>query len=216
MKNAWEVETGEQALLALAGHSTREAFERDRQERAREVVNWCSVDAHSRGFEIGSGEGTVARLLAGKCSWLDCNDVSASFLEMASKNCAACENVAFHKIESDYLDHLRSESYDFGYSLNVFIHLNPYDIFHYLRSVRRILKAGGCFYFDACTVGEQTIALFREHAEAYRRAPESVRGLLNFNHPNLLRAVVSEAGLTVSDRSYLRETGWLKLPTIKP
>ena len=55
-----------------------------------------------------------------------------------------------------------------------------------------------------------------EHAEAYRRAPESVRGLLNFNHPNLLRAVVSEAGLIVSDRSYLREAGFLKLLTIKP
>jgi len=216
IKNAWEVVTDEHALLALAGDSTREEFERDREERVREVIEWCSIDVHRRGFEVGSGEGTVARLLSSNCLWLDCNDISASFLERARNNCGACKNVAFHKIDSDYLDYLPSESYDFGFSLNVFIHLNSYDIFHYLRSAQRILKAGGYFYFDACTIGEQTIALFREHADTYRRSPEAVRGLLNFNHPNFLSAIVREAGLTVSDRSYLSETGWLKVLTIKP
>ena len=43
IKNAWEVESDEHALLALAGSNTLDEFERDRQERAREVIHWCSV-----------------------------------------------------------------------------------------------------------------------------------------------------------------------------
>lgn len=208
---AWEVENDEHALLALAGHSTREEFENDRQQRAQEVMEWCSIKLADRGFEIGSGEGTVARLLAPRCSSLDCNDISASFIERARENCAQYPNVRFHKIESQYLDHLPAESFEFGYSLNVFIHLNPYDIFNYLQSVRRILKPNGVFYFDACTLGEKTEALFLEHAAYYRNNPEQVRGLLNFNHPGMIQRVVGQAGLRVSERSWLSEEGWLKV-----
>ncbi|MGC2108163.1 MAG: class I SAM-dependent methyltransferase [Candidatus Korobacteraceae bacterium] len=216
IRNTWEVSNDDQALLALAGHSTREEFERDRQERAREVAQWCSIDRSRRGFEVGSGEGTVARILAGQCRSLDCNDISQSFLDKARANCAQCSNVSFHKIESDYLDYLPPDTFDFGFSLNVFIHFNAYDVFNYLLSVRRILKPGGVFYFDACTVGEQTIELFREQAGMYRRSPEGVRGYLNFNHPTVLRNIIGEAGLRVSERSLLPETGWIKVLTVKP
>lgn len=41
--NAWEVEGDDHALLALAGHSTRDEFERDRQQRAQEMMQWCSI-----------------------------------------------------------------------------------------------------------------------------------------------------------------------------
>lgn len=215
IKNAWEVGSDEQAFLALAGHSTLDEFERDRRERAKEVVGWCSIDVDRRGFEIGSGEGTVARLLSDKCEWLDCNDISTSFLGRAKQNCSACKNVAFHKIDSEDLSYLRSGSYDFGFSLNVFIHLNLYDIYLYLQSIKRLLKPGGCFYFDACMLGEQTVALFREHAEMYRRAPEKVRGLLSFNHPGSIGRIVEETGLKVSDRSNMQEDGWLKVLVIK-
>ncbi|HKD84628.1 MAG TPA: class I SAM-dependent methyltransferase [Terriglobales bacterium] len=214
MRNAWEG-TEEQALDQLAGHSTREEFEADRRGRAKEVLKWCSVRPKSRGFEIGSGEGTVARLLAGHCLSLDCNDISASFLARARANCAQCANVSFHQIQSNYLDYLPAEAYDFGFSLNVFIHFNPYDVYNYLLSVNRILKPGGVFYFDACTVGEQTLPLFREQAAMYRNAPETIRGLLNYNSPHMLRTVVAEAGLKLSDRSLLSEQGWMKVLTIK-
>jgi SAM-dependent methyltransferase len=215
VKNAWEFQTDEQALLALAGHSTREEFDRDREERAREVAGLCEIGIAERGFEIGSGEGSVARLLAGQCQALDCSDISESFLEVARKNCAGVSNVTFHKI-SNYLDHLPSGAYDFGYSLNVFIHFNPYDIFNYLQAVRRILKQGGIFYFDACTLGEQTMELFREQAAMYRETPQHVRGYLNFNHSDVIRAIVREASLEVLDKSYLSGAGWLKVLVTKP
>ena len=214
IRNAWEG-TEEQSLDKLAGHSTQEEFEADRRRRAREVVEWCSIGIKSRGFEIGSGEGTVARLLSSQCLSLDCNDISASFLAMARTTCAQCSNVSFHQIQSNYLDYLPAQAYDFGFSLNVFIHFNPYDVYNYLLSVNRILKPGGVFYFDACTVGEQTLPLFREQAAIYHTSPENIRGYLNYNSPGMLRTVVHEAGLALSDRSLLSEQGWMKVLTTK-
>jgi SAM-dependent methyltransferase len=214
VKNAWEIQSEEQALLALAGHDTPEEFERDRRYHAGEIARLCSITKQSRGFEIGSGEGTVARILAAQCQFLDCNDISAAFLKKARATCAQHTNVAFYKIESDYLDYLPAASYDFGYALHVFIHFNPYDIFNYLTSVKRLLKPGGKFFFDACMIGEQTIALFREHAAMYRKTPERVRGYLNFNSPDMVRTIVREVGLQISNELELSESGWLRVLAI--
>jgi SAM-dependent methyltransferase len=216
IRNAWELGEGEDGLLKLAGHATREEFERDRQQHAGEIVKFCSITRDKRGFEIGSGDGTVARLLAPLCLSLDCNDISASFLEKARANCAEHTNLCFHRIEDKYLDHLPAESYDFGFSLHVFIHFNPYDVFNYLLAVKRILKPGGIFYFDACTLGEQTMPVFREHAQMYATSPETVRGLLNYNHPDTLRKIIQEAGLKMSNTSQPSRIGWMKIATTKP
>ena len=81
----------------------------------------------------------------------------------------------------------------------MFIHFNAYDVFNYLRAVKRILKPGGIFYFDACTVGEQTMTVFREHVQMYAAHPETIRGLLNYNHPDTLRKIIQEVGLEMSD-----------------
>ncbi len=207
---AWEFRTQEEALLALAGNVTYEAYWSDRMQRADQLRSQCNIKQHYRAFEIGSGDGTVARLLAGDCYSIDCNDVSESFLAEARRTCADRPNVYFHKIGTSYLDYLPSEAYDFGYSLNVFIHLNAYDIFHYLSDVQRLLKDGGLFYFDAATIGKQTMALFREHAGLYKEDPGRVRGLLNFNHPQEIQAIIEELGLKVTGKSLTETNGWLR------
>jgi SAM-dependent methyltransferase len=211
----WEPPDDERALLALAGRTTQEAFEANRQQRAQDVAGWCAVSPEKKGFEIGSGEGTVARLLSPSCMSLDCNDISESFLSRARSNCSARDNVKFFLIDH-YLDHLPGDSYDFGYSLNVFIHFNVYDIFNYLRAVERVLRTGGVFYFDACTIGPATLPAFREHADIYAQIPEKIRGLLNFNGESVLHSLITEAGLVLSERSSFSSNGWFKVLVGKP
>ena len=207
----WEGANDERALRALAGHSTHSEFQKDRQQRARELIRWCDIDPDKIGFEIGSGEGTVASLISPKCRSLDCNDISDYFLSRARATCLSCDNVQFFKIEGRYLEYLSADYYDFGYALNVFIHFNPYDIFNYLQCVRRILRPGGCFYFDTCTLGPATMEIFKEHAGNYRQSPENVRGLLGFSDPNSLRGMIAESGLRVADASLFSSAGWLKV-----
>jgi len=209
--NPWEFETDEQALLELGGNVSSETYRQDRLQRANDVQRVCAIHLDHQGFEIGSGDGTVAQLLAAHCAFIDCTDISVSFLAKARQNCRSVPNLAFHQISGWSLAPLESGRYDFGYSLNVFIHLNPYDIHLYLQEVRRLLKPGGSFYFDACTIGAQTRDIFHEHAKLFQQAPQNLRGLLSFNHPDLIRTVVADVGLEVDEaRSRTKEQdGWL-------
>jgi SAM-dependent methyltransferase len=208
--NPWEVQSDEQALLALAGISSPEMYRQDRLRRAEELRRSCRIQPSHRGFEIGSGDGTVARLLAPSCAFIDCNDISASFLEKAAENCRGVPNLAFHRIAGWSLSSLSSGQYDFGYSLNVFIHFNPYDIYLYLKEVRRLLKPHGRFYFDACTIGPQTRDLFHEHARLLRENPEKLRGFLSFNHPELIQSIVEDTDLVVDEAASIAASdGWL-------
>jgi SAM-dependent methyltransferase len=215
IRNAWEVETDEQMLLALAGHVSHEEYLQNRRERAADVIDLCGVGPSHRGFEIGSGDGTVAKILSTRCRSLDCTDISCSFIAAAQRNCSECENISFHQIGSDYLAFLASDTYDFGFALHVFIHFNAYDIYHYLCDVRRILRHGGAFLCDTCDLGAQTLEVFREHAQLYRTDPATVRGLLNFNSAGALKKLVEEVGLSISDLSVLGESGWIRLLVTK-
>jgi SAM-dependent methyltransferase len=211
-RKAWEIDTDAYALRALAGLSTRDEFIRDREDRARELIDTCAIKPDGTGFEIGSGNGLVARLLSPNCARLDCSDVSTSFLRAAAESCLGCRNVFFHQITDTYLAHLPADTYDFGFALNVFIHLNTYDIYHYLQDVKRLLKPSGLFYFDACMLGEQTLDIFRRHAVIYRREPPENRGVLYFNTPEDIALLVKEVGLELCvDRASLGQSGWLKV-----
>jgi SAM-dependent methyltransferase len=215
IRNAWEVETDEHMLLALTGHVSREEYLQNRKERAVEVLDLCRIGPAQRGFEIGSGDGTVAKILSPHCHSLDCTDISSSFLAAARRNCAQCRNLSFHQIGSDYLAFLPSNAYDFGFALHVFIHLNAYDIFHYLRDVRRLLRKGGSFLFDACDLGVQMLDGFREHAQIYRSDPARVRGLLNFNSAVALKTLIEEVGFSAPNLSILGESGWIRVLVTK-
>jgi hypothetical protein len=81
--------------------------------------------------------------------------------------------VLYSVIGDDFLDSLPSDAFDFGYAANVFVRLDAYGIFHYLRGDARVLRPGGRFWFNACTVGVNTIDLFRtlqQRIELPRRA----------------------------------------------
>ena len=99
---------------------------------------------------------------------LDCADISRTFLDLAKDGCAPYRNVVFHLIGGEFLDFLPAQSYDFGYSLNVFVHLNAYDIYFYLRSTQRLLRSGGRFVFNIANVGDANRDLFHEQANQYR------------------------------------------------
>jgi ubiquinone/menaquinone biosynthesis C-methylase UbiE len=210
MATSWEFETEEQSLLALAGHSTRDDYIADRRARAKELVSTLHVQASHRLFEIGSGDGLVARELSQSCVALDCCDISNSFLRKARETCRDRRNVSFHRIASQGLAMLPPASYDSGFALNVFIHFNLYQVATYLQHVRRLLKPGGIFYFDACTFGPQTRELFSQHLALYAANPDAVGGLLNFNHPETLAAVAEEAGLAIDAVSFKSTEGWIR------
>ena len=211
----WEFSTDQEALCALARQTSREDYVQDRYQSVKDLQTRLQIGRFHKGFEIGSGDGIVAKLLSTSCNSIECADISSSFLAAAQATCKGIANIQFHKIRNRSLDFLPARSYDFGYSLNVFIHLNPYDIHLYLQEVARVLKPGGRFYFDACTLGPQTLALFRQQAATYGSTLDA-RGLLNFNHPQLISVLAAESGFTIEPSSLLGAEGWLGFLLVKP
>jgi cyclopropane fatty-acyl-phospholipid synthase-like methyltransferase len=212
-EKVWEFRTEEEMQRALAGVTARDEYLKNREQMADLLAALFCLDSTQRGFEIGSGEGVVAKHLALRCRSLDCADISDSFLVKAQQTCEGNNNIRFHKIATDYLDFLESNVYEFGYSLNVFIHFNAYDIFHYLKSVRKLLKSGGAFFFTATTIGESTRDLFHYFADQYRMYPDPVlsRGYMTWIDMPLLQAIIKESGLVfVADRSS-NEGGHLRI-----
>jgi SAM-dependent methyltransferase len=196
--DSWEWETEDEMQELLAGYMPRARYLERKAAIAAHLAELFELDGTQRGFEIGSGEGIVARTLAPRCRSLDCTDVSRSFLERARGTCQGVPNVRFHRIGDDYLDFLPADTFDFGFATAVFIHLDAYDIYHYLCSARTILKPGGLFYFNVATLCAETRAIFREHAQHYRRLrdPAKRRTLMRWNDLSVVRAVVDEADLT--------------------
>jgi SAM-dependent methyltransferase len=196
-RKPWEYPTRDAMQIALAGSMPRDEYLRHRSDMARELVELFGLDGTQQVFEIGSGDGVVARHLARQCRSLDCADISRTFLDAAQETCGGLDNVRFHLITTDFLDFLPAGEYDFGYSLNVFVHLNAYDIYFYLRSVDRLLRGGGLFRFNIANVGESNRELFHRHAQVYRshQDPVRTRGIMNWHGMDLIRALVAEAGL---------------------
>jgi ubiquinone/menaquinone biosynthesis C-methylase UbiE len=210
-RRPWEHRTRRQMQEALAGGAGREWYLDNRVDLARELRRILAVEEAARGFEIGSGEGVMARELAPHCAALDCTDISRTFLKLARATCRDVANVRFHHIRSDYLDFLPAASYDFGYSVNVFIHLSEYDVYHYLRSVERLLKPGGRFYFTEAAVADNTWELFRAFADRYRRRRVVTPGFMRWHGLDLVRGLILRAGLEIDEDAIGVDGGHLKV-----
>jgi predicted TPR repeat methyltransferase len=214
----WEYDTPEAMQRALAGNWSRESYLQHRVELAEELAAFFGLDGTQRGFEIGSGEGLVARTLSHHCKSLDCTDISRTFLDAAKSTCRDCENVSFHLIERDFLDFLPAGEYDFGYSTNVFVHLNAYDIYFYLRSALELLRPGGKFVFNVAEIGDSTREMFHSQAEIYRghQDPVRTRGLMNWHGIDLIQQLVEEAGLSFDEDALRASDGHFRVLAVRP
>ena len=212
----WEHQNRDDQQRALAGFMPRDEYLESRECLATELVDLFGLDATKRGFEIGSGEGIVARELSPHCAILDCTDISRTFLEWARETCQSCKNVRFHLINQGYLDFLPEQVYDFGFSANVFIHFDLYRIYYYLQSVRRRLKSGGRFFFTGATLGEKTLDLFRIFADEYAKTHEVHHGFMQWNDLESLRFVIAEAGLDLLEEKSENFGGHLRILVQRP
>ncbi len=213
----WEWRTEQEMQDALAGSMLRTDYLQDRLLLASRLLHILDIRAHHDGLEVGPGEGIVAASVAPRCRSLLCADISRSFLNKTAETCVGQRNVLYSVIGDDFLDSLPSAAFDFGYAANVFVHLDAYGIFHYLRGVARVLRPGGRFWFNACTVGVNTIDLFRTFAAAYRAAPKGRNpGYLRWNDIGTIRQLIREAGLRECEDGLIDDGGGIQALVTRP
>ncbi len=204
----WEWNSPEEMQVQLAGHQPREDYLRDRVNRANWIAQRLRLTPHSEVCEIGSGEGIMASVVAPKVRRLLCTDVSRSFLAKARTTCREHTNVDYHHIENDFLAALPSAGFDAGFSLNVFIHLNIFEIHLYFQQIARVLRPGGRFAVNFLDMGPSTRSFFHFYAERYQKAnPVEFKGFLAWHSVDLIAKIGEEAGLTPLLDEFVNEDG---------
>lgn len=99
-------------------------------------------------LEIGCGVARVGRELAAHCGQWHGSDIAGNMIAHARQRTADLPNVFLHELPTNDLQIFDDNSFDAVYSTIVFMHIDKYDMFKYMREANRVVKPGGRVYFD--------------------------------------------------------------------
>jgi SAM-dependent methyltransferase len=100
------------------------------------IKNGCTI------LEVGPGAGRWTELLQKFANRIILVDISKKCLSLCKERFKDSSNMEFHLIERG-LDFLPKDSIDCIWSYDVFVHINPRDIRHYISDFHRVLRPGG-------------------------------------------------------------------------
>jgi SAM-dependent methyltransferase len=149
-KGTWNelAKTRADAILYVGG-STDEALV---DATASDTLSYLRATVGVRGeddvLEIGCGVGRVGRILSPLVrSWTGC-DCSGKMLSHAADRLAAFPNAKNVEISGHDLRPIQDSTMDVVYSTVVFMHLDEWDRYNYVREAFRVLRPGGRFWCD--------------------------------------------------------------------
>ena len=184
------------AMIGVAGIADEAEFFSSGEQSALAIIEMLGIEQSHVVLEIGCGVGRIGKYLALRCArWIG-TDISSEMLEHASRNTTEHKNVQLIELQNCSLTEIPSESVDRVYSTAVFMHLDEWDRFHYVREAFRVLKPGGRCYFDNLNLaGDQGWAIFEKMSEY----PPELRP------PN-----ISKSSTTEELRIYLDRAGFIE------
>jgi ubiquinone/menaquinone biosynthesis C-methylase UbiE len=94
-------------------------------------------------LEIGPGAGRWTEVLVEMADHLVAVDISDRCIELCKQKFHDCANAEFHVNDGCQLSFIAPSSIDSIWSFDVFVHINPEDVAHYIKEFARILKRGG-------------------------------------------------------------------------
>lgn len=105
-------------------------------------------------LEIGPGYGRWTRKLLEISAHLIVVDVTEKCIAHCRNEFGVNANVEFHVNDGRSLPFVNDQSVDFVWSFDVFVHIEPPDVEHYLMEFRRILKPGGLAIIHHGVIGK--------------------------------------------------------------
>jgi SAM-dependent methyltransferase len=149
-KSVWNSLSGskEDAYLVVSGYTDEDKFHADAVDTLDILRDTVGVRPQDTFLEIGCGVGRVGRVLSPFVhQWIGC-DVSANMLRLAGRRLIGLPNIRFQEISGYDLRPIADDSIDVVYTTVVFMHLEEWDRYNYVREAMRVLKPGGRFYCD--------------------------------------------------------------------
>ncbi len=136
------------AMKVIAASDDEEGF-RSSAEVTRQTLEECvGIFPTDVILEIGCGIGRVGQVLAPRCrEWIGA-DVAENMIRHLRKRLQHHSNVRTVVLDGYDLDMIPSESIDLVYCTVVFMHLEEWDRFNYIREGFRVLRPGGRMLVD--------------------------------------------------------------------
>jgi SAM-dependent methyltransferase len=183
------------AQYSVAGTTDADELERSGESTANDIANETQITPKDVVLEIGCGVGRVGRHLAARCGeWIGA-DVSPQMLRHAQDALAGRTNVRFVHLTGIDLTGVSDASMDVVYCTAVFMHLDEWERYRYVRDAFRVLKPGGRVYFDNFSLlSTEGWRLFEELArlDPAARPPNISKA----STPEELRAYAEHVGFT--------------------
>ncbi|MGH7997046.1 MAG: class I SAM-dependent methyltransferase [Opitutaceae bacterium] len=149
-KSIWNqlAQTEASALMHVAGYTdeSRLAWATGITEKMLEIT--IGLGSADTVLEIGCGVGRVGKVVAPRVArWIGC-DVSESMLAHARRRLAGLPNVELMPTNGYDLRPVPDGTVDAVYCTVVFMHLDEWDRYGYVREAYRVLRPGGRFMCD--------------------------------------------------------------------
>ena len=137
-----------QAKLAVAGYVDENLYNIAAQNTKAMLLECLDIKQTDIVLEIGAGVGRVGLVLAPICrEWIGC-DVSENMVRHMKRRLSEYSNVRLKTISGYNLLGIPNNSVDVVYSTVVFMHLDEWERFSYIKEGFRILKPGGKMLVD--------------------------------------------------------------------
>lgn len=150
------------------------------------------------GLEIGAGGGRFTEMLLPKCKRLIATDTSPAMLELVRARFPSevAPGLECLRLDGRGLHPIADQTVDLVFSFGVFVHLEPWDFFNYLRESHRILRPGGrAIVQHPDTFSDHGWRQFSEVDLPGQLGKHKLFGSFNVMTPELMEAFVSRAGL---------------------
>jgi ubiquinone/menaquinone biosynthesis C-methylase UbiE len=153
----------EDAHLYVSGHDDEETFHSAAEDTLSILMETVGVRETDTFLEIGCGVGRVGTVLSPFVKeWIGC-DVSPNMLRHARRRLIGLENIRLQEVSGYDLRPIADASIDVVYTTVVFMHLEEWDRYSYVREAMRVLKPGGRFYCDNMNIAsDEGWAVFEE------------------------------------------------------
>ena len=154
----------------VTGDADEPALKKSAIETISRIDSYVKFNKMEVVLEIGCGIGRVGKELASRCKkWIGC-DISTNMLGHAKKRLSHLKNIELIELHESNLSPIADDSVDVVYCTVVFMHLDEWDRYEYVKEAYRVLRGGGRAYFDNFSLTtEKGWRIFKAHYELHER-----------------------------------------------
>jgi ubiquinone/menaquinone biosynthesis C-methylase UbiE len=167
-KNVWNKASGtfDNAKIGVAGYTDENLFERSAHKSVKYLSEQMNITEECNVLEIGCGVGRVGKELARLCNHWTGLDACSKMISFAKDYLKGLTNITLFESNGYDLSEISSDSKDKVYCIVVFMHLDEWERYNYIKESYRILKEGGKLLvnnINLCSTDGWN--LFREHCD---------------------------------------------------